>query len=328
MRRTAEIRRVWDPPCEFERRNLTMFSGATLQGLNAIAFDAFQALDGVMRTFGYVPRANSPGAWETGAYNCRKITNGTGYSLHAFGIAVDINARTNPYGKTLITDMPIAMIAAVKAIKTSKGLQVFRWGGEYPNFKDAMHFEVVVSPDELSKGIDTASVVAEPPDPTDPRTWSTVSKGVRGPTVAKLKELLTENGFECGSGTVFDPKTLSAVKAYQESRKLTTDGIVGLQTWTALLKAIPAIEDEKEAPFKRTTTATPKRPTIKSGAKDSIVEELQRLLTDRGFEPGEIDGVFGKKTKTALMAFQKANGLESDGVCGPLTWRVLLAGQI
>lgn len=324
MRRTAEIRRLWHPPCEFEKRNLTLYSGATLQGLNAVAFEAFQALDGVMRTFGYVPRANSPGAWETGAYNCRKITNGKGYSLHAFGIAADINARTNPYGKALITDMPMALVAATKAIKTTKGLQVFRWGGDYPNFKDAMHFEVVLSPGELSAGVDWTSVVAEPPDPNDPKTWSSVRKGDRGPSVAKLKELLADNDFACGSGTVFDAKTLSAVKAFQESRKLTVDGVVGLQTWTALLKQMPAVEDEAEAPFKRDVTTKPDRPTIKSGAKGSVVEELQRRLSDHGFDPGPADGVFGKKTKAALVAFQKASGLEPDGVCGPLTWRAIL----
>jgi peptidoglycan hydrolase-like protein with peptidoglycan-binding domain len=324
MRTTAQLRRLWDPPCEFERRSLTLYSGATLQGLNAIAFEAFQALDGVMRTFGYVPRANSPGAWETGAYNCRKITNGKGYSLHAFGIAADINARTNPYGKTLITDMSMAMIAASKSIKTAKGVQVFRWGGDYPTFKDAMHFEVVASPGELSAGIDWASVVAEPPDQNDPRTWSTVRTDDRGPSVAKLKELLAENGYDGGSGTVFDTKTLAAIKSYQESRKLTVDGIVGLQTWTALLKSIPAVDDEAESPFKREVTTKPDRPTIKSGAKGSIIEELQRRLNDHGFDLAPIDGVFGKKTKAALVAFQKANGLEPDGVCGPLTWRAIL----
>ena len=324
MRRTAEIRRLWDPPCEFEKSNLTLYSGATLRGLNAIVFEAFQALDGVMRTFGYVPRANSPGAWETGAYNCRKITNGKGYSLHAFGIAADINARTNPYGRNLITDMPVAMVAAVKAIKTSKGLQVFRWGGEYPTFKDAMHYEVVLSPDEMAAGIDWDSVIAEPPDHNNPSTWPTVRRGDRGPSVAKLNDLLAESGFEAAAGAVFDVQTLSAVEAFQESRKLTVDGIVGPQTWTALLKGIPAIDEEDESPFKRATTTKPDRPTIGPGAKGPVVEELQRRLTDHGFEPGEIDGVFGEKTKAALTALQKASGLEPDGVCGPLTWRAIL----
>lgn len=69
----------------------------------------------------------------------------------------------------------------------------------------------------------------------------------------------------------------------------------------------------------------PERPTVRSGAKDGVVEELQRRLTDEGLEPGPIDGIFGPKTKAALVVFQRACGLEPDGVCGTLTWHALLA---
>lgn len=324
MRRTSELRRVWDPPCEFERRSLTLHSGASLNGLNAAAFEAFQALDGVMRTFNYVPRANSPGAWETGAYNCRKITNGSGYSLHAYGIAADINARTNPYGQKLITDMPLAMVSAIRAIKTTDGLQVFRWGGDYTSVKDAMHYEVVASPDELSEGIDWGTVVAEPPDRTDPRTWPTVRKGDNGPTVKSLNEMLVEADFDAPNSSRFASKTHSAVRAYQESRRLTVDGIVGLQTWTALLKDLPAIPASGASPFKIESKPTPRRPLVESGDEGPVVEELQRRLDDEGFDPGEIDGIFGPKTKSSVIAFQKSNGLEVDGIVGPQTWRALL----
>lgn len=324
MRRTSKLRRVWDPPCKFERRSLTLHSGASLNGLNAAAFEAFQALDGVMRTFNYVPRANSPGAWETGAYNCRKITNGSGYSLHAYGIAADINARTNPYGQKLITDMPLAMVSAIKAIKTTDGLQVFRWGGDYTSVKDAMHYEVVASPDELSEGIDWGTVVAEPPDRTDPRTWPTVRKGDSGPTVKSLNEMLAEADFDAPNSSRFASRTHSAVKAYQESRRLTVDGIVGLQTWTALLKDLPAIPASGVSPFKIESKPTPGRPLVESGDEGPVVEELQRRLDDEGFDPGEIDGIFGPKTKSSVIAFQKSNGLEVDGIVGPQTWRALL----
>jgi len=90
---------------------------------------------------------------DTGAYNCRKITGGTGYSLHAYGIAIDINWQSNPYGSRLITDMPAAMVADIKAIRTNNGKQVWRWGGDYTGNKDAMHFEIICHPLDLTTGI-------------------------------------------------------------------------------------------------------------------------------------------------------------------------------
>jgi hypothetical protein len=101
-----------------------------------------------------------------GAYNCRPITGGTKYSLHAYGIALDINWQANPYGKKLITDMPPDMRAAIKAIRTTGGHQVWRWGGDYSGNKDAMHFEVVASPGELASGIDPSTIPGSTPAPS------------------------------------------------------------------------------------------------------------------------------------------------------------------
>lgn len=54
------------------------------------------------------------------------------------------------------------------------------------------------------------------------------------------------------------------------------------------------------------------------------VIEIQRALNNRGFNPGDIDGVWGRRTMLAVKAFQKTYGLQSDGIVGPLTLRTLL----
>ena len=49
------------------------------------------------------------------------------------------------------------------------------------------------------------------------------------------------------------------------------------------------------------------------------VAEAQRLLLEKGYNPGTIDGIFGEKTSIATQNFQANNNLEADGVIGKKT---------
>ena len=71
----------------------------------------------------------------------------------------------------------------------------------------------------------------------------------------------------------------------------------------------------------------PVRPTLRRGAQGEIVKELQTILTNMGYDCGEIDGIFGKKTQAAVVRLQQDHGLEADGVVGRQTWAVLDAGE-
>jgi immune inhibitor A len=66
---------------------------------------------------------------------------------------------------------------------------------------------------------------------TDP----TLRRGARGPDVARLQQALINLGFDPGPvDGIFGPKTDAAVRAYQRSRGLAADGIVGPLTWASL----------------------------------------------------------------------------------------------
>ena len=49
------------------------------------------------------------------------------------------------------------------------------------------------------------------------------------------------------------------------------------------------------------------------------IREIQRALDQAGFNPGDIDGVFGPHTAAAVAAFQLSKGLLPDGEVGPQT---------
>ena len=52
-------------------------------------------------------------------------------------------------------------------------------------------------------------------------------------------------------------------------------------------------------------------------------EQIQLALVGAGYYDGPVDNKRGPKTRAAIRAFQKANGLKADGKVGPKTWLVL-----
>jgi N-acetylmuramoyl-L-alanine amidase len=74
---------------------------------------------------------------------------------------------------------------------------------------------------------------------------------------------------------------------------------------------------------------------LRQGSKGGEVKEVQRRLKLWGYYKGSVDGVFGAGTRSAVIAFQKKNGLTADGVVGKSTYKALgmnssyqiLAGQ-
>jgi peptidoglycan hydrolase-like protein with peptidoglycan-binding domain len=57
------------------------------------------------------------------------------------------------------------------------------------------------------------------------------------------------------------------------------------------------------------------------------VRTLQRTLRRLGWSPGPIDGLFGPRTEAAVVRFQRAAGVNADGVVGARTFRALRAAK-
>jgi peptidoglycan hydrolase-like protein with peptidoglycan-binding domain len=62
---------------------------------------------------------------------------------------------------------------------------------------------------------------------------------------------------------------------------------------------------------------------LRKGARGTNVKELQRLLTEKGYDCGAIDGIFGNKTFNAVLKFQADKALVIDGIVGKNTWAAL-----
>jgi uncharacterized protein (TIGR02594 family) len=61
---------------------------------------------------------------------------------------------------------------------------------------------------------------------------------------------------------------------------------------------------------------------VTSKSKESI-QAIQHELARKGFDPGGIDGIWGRRTEQAVRSFQASHGLLADGIVGPITWQAL-----
>jgi hypothetical protein len=123
-------------------------------------------------------------------------------------------------------------------------------------------------------------------------------------------------------------------RAYVKDNKLKLlNGIVGWgrpvyagEEGLPLLSKIGSsdVPTAKAAAPKKATTSTPVAKTsaaftpFKKGSKGPRVKKVQTALKLKA------DGDFGSGTEKAVIAFQKANGLEANGTVGPKTWAAIV----
>jgi peptidoglycan hydrolase-like protein with peptidoglycan-binding domain len=128
--------------------------------------------------------------------------------------------------------------------------------------------------------------------------WPTVRSGDSGANVTSIQHLLTTRGYGTAADGDFGPNTESRVRAFQSGAGLAVDGIVGTQTWSALVV------------------------TVREGDRGDAVRAAQVQLRKHGLGVA-VDGVFGGATADAVRTFQGRAGLDRDGIVGPNTWREL-----
>jgi len=146
-----------------------------------------------------------------------------------------------------------------------------------------------------------------PPDPIAP--FPLVRRGERIFPVRPLQRLLCARGHAVSVDGIFGPRTEAAVEAFQRSRSLAADGIVGPATWSRLVVQ------------------------IQRGSSGDAVRALQEVIKFHDQSDGEgpgvhVDGSFGIQTEAFVRGFQTAVGTASDGIVGPITWRALVSGML
>jgi peptidoglycan hydrolase-like protein with peptidoglycan-binding domain len=144
--------------------------------------------------------------------------------------------------------------------------------------------------------------------------WPVVKNGSNGHPIKTLQYLLRARGQSVAIDGVFGPHTETAVKAFQASRGLAADAIVGPMTWVAIVVQV--------------------KKGSQGDAVRGVQEEFQfRNLSGDPSNGPQVDGIFGPRTDAAVRGFQQALSLDIpsvkvDGIVGPVTWQALVSGML
>ncbi len=154
------------------------------------------------------------------------------------------------------------------------------------------------------------------PTATATKTSSEMAQGSSGDAVKAVQIQLIALGYLKSTATgYFGPLTHEAVLAFQKANGIDPIGIVGPKT-KAALAAASATGTPTTATSVSSFTFTKR---LEAGVTDTEVKELQKLLFTLGYFKEEATGYFGNITKAAVIAFQKAEGIEPLGFVGPAT---------
>jgi len=177
-----------------------------------------------------------------------------------------------------------------------------------------------------------------------PITWRALSEKVKN-----VQSTLDHLGCDCGAvDGYYGEKTTAGVKAYQKASNLKEDGIAGPVTRGQLKEAVKHVQRNLvglgydcgdagvDGVLGHFTEHAIKQYQHEHGLKEDsidgpktrasiaeVVKKIQTTLQKKYYVGEAIDGDFGHYTQHAVKSFQKDNNLLQDGICGPITRKVL-----
>lgn len=139
--------------------------------------------------------------------------------------------------------------------------------------------------------------------------YTTLAQGTSSSSVSNLQQKLMELGYYRGNvDGNYGSGTVDAVRAFQNTNRLTPDGVAG-PTMQRLLFGNISVSGSYN-----------KLELYKEGTD---VYNMQYALYELGYYQGKVNGIFDQNTYGAVKEFQQNNGISVDGVAGTGTLQLL-----
>lgn len=135
--------------------------------------------------------------------------------------------------------------------------------------------------------------------------WPLVGRGQVGYDVRTVQYLLRHHGHDLAADGIFGPVTERTVRVFQRHNNLLVDGLVGAQTWSALV-----VEAGRGTP------------------PGDLIKALQTQLVANQEGQLEIDGIFGPRTEAATLRAERHIGGTVNGILSEAEWKNLVWRRI
>ncbi len=131
-----------------------------------------------------------------------------------------------------------------------------------------------------------------------------------------IHTLLAEDG-------IFGAKMSLAVKEFQLFARLNPDGVIGSNTWDAIMETIKNMNITTNIPVASSAFY------LQSGNTGIDVFKMQEYLNeiaavDPCLRPVFVDGSFGNSTRIGVQQFQYLHAMTIDGLIGSATWDAIV----
>jgi peptidoglycan hydrolase-like protein with peptidoglycan-binding domain len=175
--------------------------------------------------------------------------------------------------------------------------------------------KVTTAPTAIPKATRITDFIRVTPSPSG--AYVTLHEGDIGDLVTILQQALKDQRYYTGViDKMYGAGTTDAVTDFQRDHGLAQDGIAGPAMQRVLYGAAPS------GPIV-TTDPSSKYATLQEGDIGVMVKSLQQALDDQNYFTGNIDTIYGAKTKYAVTNFQRNHGLLQDGIASPYMQYVL-----
>ncbi len=219
---------------------------------------------------------------------------------------------------------------AVKAFQSSKGLEA---DGKAGSLTLTALYES--AGEQSASSADSSSASGASGNATNPNT---LKYGDRGSRVTDLQQKLVALGYNTnGVDGSFGAGTQRAVIAFQKATKIKADGLAGSKTLELLEQQAANAGSNSSASSNNSGSSGSGTNsssasgnfsrTLRRGYTGQDVKDVQAQLKTLGYYSGSVDGVYGSGSIEGVRAFQRAHGLEADGLVGSATFAKLFSSS-